>query len=185
MNQIDSKNVLVSLPIYTQKLDLDNERLKEIIRLHRKRYPETNDSNVKAWHSDYKTHLKDFRFKPFIDEIIQSIKNIKQYDDSFCGFSGFEKTLHLRDFWINMYDANSGHHAIPHQHFPCPYAATYYVETEENSAPIHFHGLKTLKFVPESGTLVVWPGFIYHSVPATEGKRTVLAMNLLVKNDNF
>ena len=185
MNDYQQKSVLMALPVYTTKLDIDNERLKKIILLHRKRYPETNKSNVKAWHSDYKTHLKDFRFQPFIDEIINNIRRIKQYDPTFCGFAGFEKTLHLRDFWINMYDGNGIHHAVKHQHFPCPYAATYYVETEENSAPILFHGLKNLKIVPESGTLVVWPGFIYHSVPPTQGKRTVLAMNLLVKNDNF
>tara|TARA_B100001113_G_scaffold239473_1_gene196920 strand:+ start:1915 stop:2472 length:558 start_codon:yes stop_codon:yes gene_type:complete len=185
MNDVHTKNVLVSLPIYTRKLDLDNERLKTIIDLHRKRYPETNQSNVKAWHSDYKTHLKDFRFQPFIDEILENIKGIKQYDRHFCGYSGFERTLHLRDFWVNMYDADADEYAVKHQHFPCPYAATYYVEVEENSSPIHFHGMKQLKFYPENGTLVVWPGFLYHSVPPSKGKRTVLAMNLLVKNDNF
>jgi len=176
-------NVLMSLPVYSMQVDLDKKKLMSIILDHRERFPENNESNVKAWHSDYKTHKKDHRFRPFIDELIENIKHIKDADNSFCGFSGFEHTLYLRDFWICMYESNSGHHAVKHQHFPCPYAATYYVDVEENAAPICFHGLKNLKIVPKSGTLVVWPGFIYHSVPPTEGKRTLFAMNLLVKNE--
>ena len=80
-----------------------------------------------------------------------------------------------------MYE--QGDYTKSHAHFPCPYVASYYVETSSDSAPIHFDGSQTLKIIPESGMLVVWPGTLYHSVPPTKGKRTVLAMNLLVKNE--
>ena len=43
--------------------------------------------------------------------------------------------------------------------------------------------LNSGEIIPKSGMLVVWPGTLYHSVPPTDGKRTVLAMNLLVKNE--
>ena len=178
---MNSQNVLVSLPVYTKMLDLDNDKLKRIIQNHRKVFDEGNSTNVKAWNSAKNTHKINPHFQPYIDTILQEIKNIKNYDRTFCGFAGFEKTLYLRDFWAIMYDTDD--YTKSHQHFPCPYVASYYVEASQNSAPIHFDGVQTLKIIPKSGMLVVWPGTLYHSVPPTDGKRTVLAMNLLVKNE--
>ena len=178
---MNSQNVLVSVPVYTKILDLDNKNLKDIIVNHRNVFSKGDSSNVKAWNSAKNTHKINPHFQPYIDTILQEIKDIKKYDRTFCGFAGFEKTLYLRDFWAIMYDTDD--YTKSHQHFPCPYVASYYVEASPNSAPIHFDGVQTLKIIPKSGMLVVWPGTLYHSVPPTDGKRTVLAMNLLVKNE--
>ena len=178
---MNSQNVLVSVPVYTKMLDLDNDKLKRIIQNHRQVFDKGDSSNVKAWNSAKNTHRINPHFQPFIDIILQEIKDIKKYDRTFCGFAGFESTLYLRDFWAIMYDTDD--YTKSHQHFPCPYVASYYVEASPDSAPIHFDGVQTLKIIPESGMLVVWPGTLYHSVPPTHGKRTVLAMNLLVKNE--
>ena len=178
---MNSQSVLVSMPVYTKILDLDNDKLEKIIQKHRDVFNIGQSSNVKAWHSAYNTHRINPHFQPYIDTILQEIKDIKKYDRTFCGFAGFESTLYLRDFWAIMYD--TGDYTKSHAHFPCPYVASYYVKTSSDSAPIHFDGSQTLKIIPESGMLVVWPGTLYHSVPPTKGKRTVLAMNLLVKNE--
>ena len=178
---MNRQSVLVSVPVYTKKLNLDNKKLKSMIENHRRVFDKGNSSNVKAWNSAKNTHIINPNFQPYIDILLQEIKNIKKFDNSFCGFSGFGSTLYLRDFWAIMYD--SGDYTKSHWHFPCPYVASYYVETSSDSAPIHFDGAHTLKVIPEDGMLVVWPGTLYHSVPPTDGKRTVLAMNLLVKNE--
>ena len=178
---MNSQSVLVSLPVYTKILDIDNKKLKSVILNHRKVFNKGNSTNVNAWNSAKNSHIINPHFQPFIDCILSNIRNIKSYDRTFCGFSGFEKTLYLRDFWAIMYENSD--YTKSHQHFPCPYVASYYVEAEPNCAPIHFDGVQTLKIMPESGMLIVWPGTLYHSVPPTHGKRTVLAMNLLVKNE--
>ena len=178
---MNSQSVLVSLPVYTKILDIDNDKLKKVIQNHRQVFNKGDSSNVKAWNSAKNTHKINPHFQPYIDTILQEIKDIKKYDRTFCGFAGFESTLYLRDFWAIMYDTDD--YTKSHQHFPCPYVASYYVEASPDSAPIHFDGVQTLKIIPESGMLVVWSGSLYHSVPPTHGKRTVLAMNLLVKNE--
>ena len=53
---MNSQSVLVSLPVYTKILDIDNDKLKTIIQNHRSVFEKGNSSNLKAWHSSYKTH---------------------------------------------------------------------------------------------------------------------------------
>ncbi len=74
---MNSQNVLVSLPVYTKMLDLDNDKLKRIIQNHRKVFDKGNSTNVKAWNSAKNTHKINPHFQPYIDTILQEIKNIK------------------------------------------------------------------------------------------------------------
>jgi len=178
---MNSQSVLVSLPVYTKILDIDNDKLKKVIQNHRQVFNRGKSTNVKAWSSAKNTHKINPHFQPYIDTILQEIKDIKKFDSKFCGRAAFESTLYLRDFWAIMYEC--GDYTSSHAHFPCPYVASYYVEVSSDSSPIHFDGVQTLKIMPESGMLIVWPGTLYHSVPPTHGKRTVLALNLLVKNE--
>ena len=115
---MNSQNVLVSVPVYTKMLDLDNDKLKRIIQNHRQVFDKGDSSNVKAWNSAKNTHRINTHFQPYIDIILQEIKDIKKYDRTFCGFAGFESTLYLRDFWAIMYDTDD--YTKIHQHFPCP-----------------------------------------------------------------
>ena len=52
-----------------------NTRLKKIISDFRKEYPESDNSNVKAWHSHFDTHYKEPRFRILIDRIMDASRN--------------------------------------------------------------------------------------------------------------
>ena len=171
---VNRESVLASLPVYTRILDIDNEKLKDVIINHRNEFPISESSNVEAWHSSYKTHRINPHFQPYIDFILREIKDIL-----FLKHERLAPTLYFRDFWAIMYENSD--YTISHEHFPCPYAASYYVEAEVNCSPIQFDGVHTLKIIPQSGMLMVWPGILRHSVPPTNSKRTVLSMNLLVQ----
>jgi hypothetical protein len=51
-----------------------------------------------------------------------------------------------------------------------------YLEVDESSAPIIFGGKLAIK--PKPNMLVIFPGILMHEVPATEGRRIVIAMNM-------
>ena len=51
--------------------ELNNE-LKKIILEFRKKYPESDNSSVKAWHTHFDTHHKEPKFKILIDKIMDA-----------------------------------------------------------------------------------------------------------------
>ena len=51
---------------------------------------------------------------------------------------------------------------------------------DEDSAPIKFD---MLRIKPKSGTLLLWNGSLFHSVPETQGKRIAISANLII--DDF
>jgi hypothetical protein len=61
MNTLNTQTVKKELPVFTTILDNYRELntyLKQVILEHRQQHPETNESNVKAWHSSWMSHKK-------------------------------------------------------------------------------------------------------------------------------
>ena len=156
----------VEIGIYTlenhQKL---NNELKKIILEFRKKYPKTDYSNVKAWHSHFDAHRKEPRFKILIDRIIDKAFEFMQanYD------------LRLNNFWVMEYE--KGNYAVRHNHWPSTLSAVYYIDVEENSSPIIFDN--DIKIQPKNGMLLIFPSVTKHEVPPTNGKRTVASCNMM------
>lgn len=157
-----------SLPVFSLLLDDGdlNLYLKSLILEYRKEHPTSYNSNVKAWHTDFKLNQVP-EFKPIIDLTLQACRDISiEYFDN-------EVNFYSENMWAMMYDR--GDHTIEHAHWPSDFATTYYVDVEDGSSPIMF-GKDSI--TPRSGMLLLWPGIMKHSVPSTDSKRMVIGHNL-------
>ena len=167
-----------TLPIFSRILDDHvelNKYLKEIILEHRKKYPQSNTSNVRAWHSDWHTHKLNPKFQQFCDMVSDQCTLVgEKY------YSGNYK-YDVETMWAMMYEF--GEHTVKHVHFPNTFAASYYIEVGSKSSPIIFEndmigGDRSLTIQPKNGMLLIWPAFIPHMVLPTESKRMAISLNL-------
>ena len=141
-----------------------NNKLKKIILEFRKKYPESDHSNVKAWHSHFDTHVKEPKFNILIDRVMDASKD----------FINIKCNLYLLNFWVMEYE--KGNHAVKHNHWPATLSGVYYIDVEENSSPIIFENNFVIK--PKNGMLLLFPSIVNHEVPPSKGKRIVASFNL-------
>ena len=141
-----------------------NNKLKKIISDFRKEYPESDNSNVKAWHSHFDTHVKEPKFNILIDRVMDASKD----------FINIKCNLYLLNFWVMEYE--KGNHTVKHNHWPATLSGIYYIDVEENSSPIIFENNFVIK--PKNGMLLLFPSIVNHEVPPTKGKRIVASFNL-------
>ena len=141
-----------------------NNKLKNIISDFRKKYPESDNSNVKAWHSHFDTHVKEPKFNILIDRVMDASKD----------FINIKCNLYLLNFWVMEYE--KGNHAVKHNHWPATLSGVYYIDVEENSSPIIFENNFVIK--PKNGMLLLFPSIVNHEVPPSKGKRIVASFNL-------
>ena len=142
-----------------------NNKLKKIISDFRKEYPESDNSNVKAWHSHFDTHVKEPKFNILIDRVMDASKD----------FINIKCNLYLLNFWVMEYE--KWNHAVKHNHWPATLSGVYYIDVEENSSPIIFENNFAIK--PKNGMLLLFPSIVNHEVPPSKGKRIVASINLL------
>jgi hypothetical protein len=162
---------------------IDNTNLLNIIEEHKKEFPVSMQdyderTNVKTWHSDWKTHLINQKFQPFIDSIKSCLKNHYPH-------------LELSDFWFNIYEDTGS--AKRHNHGPLQLSCVYFVECDEESSPLIIDNnsldRKTIVIQPKVGKLVAFPSFVYHSVKnngtKNNNKRISIAFNFYIAyNEN-
>ena len=141
-----------------------NNKLKKIISDFRKEYPESDNTNVKAWHSHFDTHVKEPKFNILIDRVMDASKD----------FINIKCNLYLLNFWVMEYE--KGNHTVKHNHWPATLSGIYYIDVEENSSPIIFENNFVIK--PKNGMLLLFPSIVNHEVPPTKGKRIVASFNL-------
>ena len=141
-----------------------NNKLKKIISDFRKEYPESDNSNVKAWHSHFDTHVKEPKFNILIDRVMDASKD----------FINIKCNLYLLNFWVMEYE--KGNHTVKHNHWPATLSGVYYIDVEENSSPIIFENNFVIK--PKNGMLLLFPSIVNHEVPPSKGKRIVASFNL-------
>ena len=141
-----------------------NNKLKKIISDFRKEYPESDNSNVKAWHSNFDTHVKEPKFNILIDRVMDASKD----------FINIKCNLYLLNFWVMEYE--KGNYTVKHNHWPATLSGIYYIDVEENSSPIIFENNFVIK--PKNGMLLLFPSIVNHEVPPTKGKRIVASFNL-------
>ena len=194
-NQFHIQHVISPLPVFTTVLEdyeTINKELKHLILEHRQNTDVdiggtgTNESNVKAWHSSWKTHKENPNFMPFVELVLGAVDFIsKGYFDT-----GKDTNYFANDMWAMMYEESE--YTVRHAHFPSDFSCVYYVDVEPNCAPIVFEdptddtvssGIlypkdhQPLIIQPQNGLLVVWPGLLHHQVPPTKGKRMAISMN--------
>ena len=179
IKDVSLTHVDTPLPIFKFTQDKEmNDYCKEIILEHREHNPQSTQSNVKAWHSSWKTHLENLKFQPIVDMICKACYTISsQYYR--CSNVHWE----VNDLWAMMYE--KGEYTIRHNHFPpndfvyFDFSSCYYVDVESDCSPIIFEDNFEIK--PENGMLLIWQSFLQHEVPPTQGKRMGISTNIAHK----
>ena len=167
--------IAVSLPIFTYSFP--QVITKKTCKKYRKSCPQSNTSNVKAWHSDYLTHETTDVFDPLIKIVINKCNDITNEYYHTNLINGYHYTVN--NLWLAMYDKNE--HTIKHDHFLSLFSACYYVDVKDKSSPITFIGENDeINIQPENGMLLIWNGMIPHMVAPTKKKRTCICMNVMV-----
>lgn len=165
--------ILENLPIFSKKLNLSQteiDDIKEKIKNYRVRFPKSNISNVKAWHSDWNTDLIDNSFRDINFKIISECKKFisNQIKNDI--------EIEICNMWINIYE--KGNFSREHNHHPFDISCCYYIDIEKNASPIEF---PHLKIIPENDLLIIFSGSLPHKIAPTNGKRTLITMNLNCK----
>ena len=175
--EIRSVEVTTELPVFIcdlspiqAQLNLAREAIDELRISH----PQSPESNVKAtymspWHS----HLLNPKLVPLTQSVITIAREASKAHLS-ANLEALNMDLVVTDCWGIIYDQAS--YTQRHNHFPSEFGCSIYLEAHEDSAPIIFSGRLNIK--PKPNMLVLFPGILNHEVPATAGRRVVVAMNL-------
>lgn len=169
---IDFKTVSKQLPIFSTDISNHPEVLKlaaEAIYELKQKSPESIQSNVIAEYvSNWTSHLETPKLQPLCNLVLSFCNEIsKHYYKTDVQFKVF-------NCWGAIY--GEGDYTKNHNHFPSTFAAVAYIDVNESSAPIQFEDQLTV--CPTSGSLIVFPAIVEHSVPKTNTKRIVIAMNI-------
>ena len=183
MSTLNIQHVPKQLPVFTSILDNHvefNKDLKEVILEHRQKHPEDVESNVKAWHSSWRTHEINPKFQPLIDITLNALEFITT-----GYFECKDIEYYVLNLWAMMYEDTEW--TKRHSHFPSDFAACYYVDVEPGCAPVIFENVvkdtvnddnKPLIIQPQNGMLAIWPAILHHAVPPTKGRRMCVSMNI-------
>lgn len=160
-----------SLAGFESELELAREAVADLRSVH----PESTPSNVKAaYMSPWKSHLLTDKFGPLIavmsDLIMKAYLQFLNTD-----LSGLNYVLCVADCWCAIYEATD--HSIAHTHFPSDFATVIYLDIDGDAAPIVF--ANSLVVQPVSGSALIFPGLLEHHVPATKGRRVIVAINFI------
>lgn len=150
--------------------DLNNDHLKkfalELEQTEEKwaiRY-----SNIGGWHSQI--HL----FKTYKNESLNAL----QESILTCTEKILNRKPTIVSSWINI--NRKGNRNKSHMH-ECPLAACYYIASEDNHGGEFFMTGTPIKFTPEIGTLLIFPGNAYHEVLPYEGDKVRISLACNIK----
>ena len=85
-----------------------SNKIKNLILDYEKKNPVGMDSNIKAWSSDYETHLLTDVFFSYIDAIVQFSQGL--YNNLFSK----NEILEIGEFWVAHY--RKGDFTVKHSH---------------------------------------------------------------------
>tara|TARA_B100000427_G_scaffold214733_1_gene179196 strand:- start:211 stop:792 length:582 start_codon:yes stop_codon:yes gene_type:complete len=146
-----------------------NPILKQKILEIKSNNPNTIDTQPDntSWHSSYSLHVEYNDFNSIVKFAEQASKHIARTHYY------TEANFDVYNLWAMTYDV--GQDTKLHHHFPSCLSAVYFVDVEENAAPLCFLD-QELK--PQNGLLAVFPSNLGHHVPPTNGSRVIMSMNL-------
>jgi uncharacterized protein (TIGR02466 family) len=136
-------------------------------------------------------------YAPLRDKVIEVVTKAARMQ----GIDMTKYHIWISELWVNKMNENSEH--ATHSHAASAYAGCMYVDCPEGSAPTRFlnpiHSLaltcplpiqtkSTYEWVditPQDGKVVVWNGWLPHSVPTNNSKtpRYTIAFNAFIKEN--
>ena len=168
--ETDLPVIIAELAPIADRLQLAREAIEEL----RVSHPQSPASNVKAsYMSPWKSHMLNDKLRPLCASVTEIAKAAAPKAWS-ADLGALGLDLLVTDCWGAVYE--QADHTARHNHWPADLSCVVYLEAEPGCAPLVFS--KTSVYHPRPSTLVMFPGIAMHEVPATPGRRVVVAMNL-------
>ena len=139
--------------------------------------PDTVYSNVKSkYMSPWNSHIINNKFMPLCDHVekLTMDMSLMAYGSD---IKGLNVEFKVTDCWYARYDPDD--YTVKHKHYPADWSACLYVNVDETSSAIIFND--KYKIQPTKNMLLIFPGYLNHEVPPTEGIRDVIAFNIFKK----
>jgi hypothetical protein len=162
-----SANRDAKVSVFDLRGEIDPTIITNAVLDFKSKYPKSNSSNVIGWHSGYFAHKQTDSFNNLISVVEEKAR--LAIDDSDFNVSVVQS-------WAIVYEKNDA--AVRHNHSDTLYSAVYYASTKPNSSPLKFDCGLTI--APEEGMLVIFPGWLFHEVPAMrfQHQRIAVAFNI-------
>ena len=184
---------LFSVPIYLEKLNLNNKKILNHCLKQKKHLKTAFKSNIGGWQSP----ALNGRHQP-LEKLITEILTM---GETFRKNLNFKNPLKLANMWINI--NGYGHNNIPHVHPNSILSGVYYVKTFKDSGNIVFYhpgsslmeydwqSFKIEKYTPSNactwkfesaqGYLFMFPSWLLHRVDNNLSKkeRVSISFNLV------
>ena len=129
----------------------------------------------------HKTNVKDHMTNWFMHQEYDQFKVIADWAvDLAEQNSPHQELLYVFDCWGAIYKKNDW--TKTHDHWPSPWSFVYYVASD-GETPLSFPDAQGEHVTPKTGDMIMFPGWIRHSVPKHESdkKRIVVAGNLHIQ----
>lgn len=123
---------------------------------------EKNYTNVKASMSSYEVWNETNVYNTLMGKIMETGKSILEEH-----YPSVRMNLKLTHMWTAIYE--KGHYTKSHAHLPAILSFVYYLKADRNSSPLVFDH-SDFDIYPYDDLLVMFPGYLYHSVPEHKGE---------------
>ena len=172
----DGRKFNCTFPIIKKSMQTDqgwsigvfNKEVEEIIQKYGD--VQRHKTNVKAHMTNWFMHQEYDQFKVIADWAIDLAEQNSPH----------QVLLSVFDCWGAIYKKNDW--TKTHDHWPSPWSFVYYVASD-GETPLSFPDAQGEHVIPKTGDMVMFPGWIRHSVPKHESdkKRIVVAGNLHIQ----
>ncbi len=170
-----------SISVFDLSYKIDADDLTKKIYDFRNMYPismeeyNKDGTNVRAWHSDYRTH----QMTNILDGLFEVTK------EKIYKLLNIEQGLNIYTAWINIYKSNN--FTLRHRHNDFGFSTVYYPYVEKDPTPIVFdnnnaQNYQEIKITPKKNMLLVFHSALYHRVPKiTEDSRISISSNISIE----
>jgi hypothetical protein len=168
------QNVQSQIHVFDLSFEVDSISVVQNIWDYKEKFPVSRVSSIRnAWHSDYSMHLKSLEInKLLMDKVHAKLqKFLLPNATDFVNFN-----IPLISCWAAVYE--KGSYTESHDHAWSTFSGVFYAQASEHSSPLVFDGTD-IKIKPHTGMCVVFPGYLYHSVPLQtyDEQRIVVSFN--------
>jgi hypothetical protein len=163
------------LPVFKGSIDVQSSECQLALRGIReeshKGYSSPESSVKSAFMSSWLSHKENKNFLPLVEVVTERCRHVLRE------FFSIKKYVNIEcvNCWGAVYEP--GDYTLHHHHVPFLLSACVYLQLSDNSSNIFFDDTE---MPVQEGDILVFPGYLRHRVPATEGHRIVVAMNFIV-----
>jgi len=164
------------LPVFKGTIDAYGHEcqsaLKGIEEEFRKGYPSTESKVKSRFMSSWYSHKENVNFMPLVEVVTERCEHVLR---EFFIDEKIVVNVECVNCWGAVYEP--GDYTLMHHHMPFLLSTCVYLRLDDNYSNIFFDDTE---MPVQEGDILIFPGYLRHRVPPTDGHRTVVAMNFIV-----